>query len=334
MDNLKSTRSPLEAAAQTVGSETAEAFKLLADETRLAILLALWEEHEPLPDHNVPFSQLFDRVDYESRGNFSYHLEKLEGQFVTQHTERGGYELTTSGLKLVRSIIAGTGINDVTVDDVEIDEPCPICDARTTIHFQDGVVLWNCTRCAGVAPGVSEWGTVKDHMEGVLDLTQFEPAGVATRRPEELRAASKVAKHQKVRSMFNGVCPTCSGPVDSRLEYCENHDSSGACDTCGWLLALLVRFRCRVCEDYALTDPKKLPLFHPAVIAFYEEHGIATRVHTEDPGSARDLFDLMTDHDQELVSGDPLRVAITVSVDGDDVRVMLDETASVVDVRR
>jgi len=334
MDEVTSTESLLEAAAQTVGTNTTEAFKLLADETRLAILLALWEEHEPLPDHNVPFSRLLDRVDYDNRGNFSYHLEKLEGSFVTQHTERGGYELRTAGLKLVRSIIAGTGIDDVSVDDVEIDEPCPICDAPTTINYQDGVILWTCTECDGVAPGVSEWGAVKDHMDGVLDLTQFEPAGVAARRPAELRAASKVAKHQKVRSMFNGVCPTCSGPVDSRLEYCSDHDPRGGCDNCGWLLRLLAYFQCRTCEDYAIADPKKLPLFHPAVTAFYEDHGISTRVHTEDTGSARHIFDLMTDHGEELVSEDPLRVAVTAAVDGDDVRVTIDETASIVDVSR
>lgn len=333
MDDLQSTGSPLEDAASTVSSETAEAFRLLADETRLAILLALWEAHEPLPDHNVPFSQLLERVDYDNRGNFSYHLEKLEGAFVTQHTERGGYELRTAGLKLVRSIIAGTGIDDVTVDGVEIDDPCPICDATTTVNYHDGVVLWTCTECDGVAPGVSEWGTVKDHMDGVLDLTQFGPAGVATRRPVELRTASKVAKHQKARSMFNGVCPTCSGPVEGRIDYCEDHDTRGACDSCGWLLELLVRFQCRTCEDYALVDPGLLALFHPAVVALYEDHGISTRVHTGDRGSARRLFDIMTDHQRELVAEDPIRMAVTAAIDDDEVRVTFDETVTIVDVQ-
>jgi hypothetical protein len=99
-------------------------------------------------------------------------------------------------------------------------------------------------------------------------------------------------------------------------------------------LRLLAYFQCRTCEDYAIEDPKKLPLFHPAVTAFYEDHGISTRVHTEDTGSARHIFDLMTDHGEELVSEDPLRVAVTAAVDGDDVRVTIDETASIVDVSR
>ena len=158
MNEIAATDSPLEAAARTVGIDTTDALELLADETRLAILLALWEEHEPHADDAVPFSRLFDRVDYDNRGNFSYHLEKLEGQFVTQHTERGGYELRTSGLKFVRSLIAGTGLDDISVTDAEIGEPCPICGAPTAVNYHDGVVLWTCTECNGVAPGVSEWG--------------------------------------------------------------------------------------------------------------------------------------------------------------------------------
>ena len=308
MDKVQSTESPLEAAGRTIGSETTEAFKILANETRLAILLALWEEYETPPDDNVPFSRLLDRVDYDERGNFSYHLEKLEGPFVKQHAERGGYELQTSGLNLVRSIIAGTGIDDVSVKDAELDESCPVCDApTTTINYQDGVVLWTCTECDGIAPGVSMWGELKDHMEGELGLTQFEPAGVAERTPAELRAASQVARHQKARSMFNGVCPTCSGRADGRLEYCEDHD---------------------------IVSPKRLSLFHPTVIGFYDDHGISTRIQADDLESARHVFDLMTDQGAEIVSEDPLQVAVIPSIDGDEVRVTIDEKASIVDVSR
>lgn len=334
MDDAKSIESPLEAAAQTVDSDTIEAFKLLADETRLAILLALWEEYEPHADDNVPFSRLLDRVDYDNRGNFSYHLEKLEGTFVTQHTERGGYELRMSGLNLVQSIIAGTGIDDVSVAGAEIDESCPICDAPTAMNYQDGVAFWTCTECDGVAPGVSEWGTLKNHLERVLGLTQFEPAGVADRTPAELRAASMVAEHQKARSMFNGLCPTCSGPVEGWLEYCRDHDPRGVCDNCGWMLRVFAQYQCRICEDYADIDVGQLALFDPAVVAFYEDHGVSTRIHTEDLESARRLFDLMTSQEKELVSEDPLRVAVTASVDDDDVSVTFDETASIVDISR
>jgi hypothetical protein len=60
-----------------------DAFKRIADETRLAILLALWEAYEPFSDDNtLSFSELLNQVDYDTSGNFSYHLQKLEGYFV------------------------------------------------------------------------------------------------------------------------------------------------------------------------------------------------------------------------------------------------------------
>jgi hypothetical protein len=69
------------------------------------------------------------------------------------------------------------------------------------------------------------------------------------------------------------------------------------------------------------------------VVAFYEDHGVSTRIHTGELESARRLFDLMTSQQKELVSENPLRVAVTASVE-DDVSVTFDETASIVDISR
>src|SRR6056297_953643 len=55
--------SPLELAAGAAEPHVTEAFKLLSDEIRLAILLALWEVYDPRAENNaISFSQLFDRV--------------------------------------------------------------------------------------------------------------------------------------------------------------------------------------------------------------------------------------------------------------------------------
>ena len=109
MSDTSRIRSDRETDTGPSGEHISEVFGLLGNETRLNILLAIWEKQVPLAEDNtVPFSRLFERVDCDDRGTFSYHLEQLEGQFVTQHTERGGYELSIPGLKLVRTIIAGT----------------------------------------------------------------------------------------------------------------------------------------------------------------------------------------------------------------------------------
>ena len=83
---------------------------LLGDETRLAVLLAIWEGHDLRADDNaVPFSQIFERVGHDDPGNLRYHLKKLDGVFVTKADDEdgdGGDELTLAGQRLVGALVA------------------------------------------------------------------------------------------------------------------------------------------------------------------------------------------------------------------------------------
>lgn len=314
--------------ARTSDTRASEAFDLLGNETRLSILLAIWEDQVPLADDNpVPFSRIFDRVDLDDPGNVSYHLEQLEGQFITQHTDRGGYELLIPGLKLVRTIVAGTGVSDATLEPTELDQPCPLCGAPTEITYREGVVFLVCTECAGSAPG-------KADIDGALNGMYFEPAGLTDRSPEQLYAASIATTLQQARSLFNGVCPTCSGAVDGWLDCCPDHDPTDGCEQCGRLMGTFARFQCRVCKNFGVPNPGWLPLLHPAVISFYDDHGVSTRVQADDPESARRVYSLIYDHEWERLSEDPPRIAVTAARDGDEIRLTFDETVSVVDVQR
>jgi len=323
-------RDPTESAlAVDAGAATAatEAFALLGNETRLAVLLALWESYDPHAEENaVPFSRIFERVDYDDPGNLSYHLGKLEGQFVRQRAKGEGYELRIPGLKLVQAVVAGAGTGDARREQVEIDEPCPFCDAPTTVGYQEGVVVRACTACEGAAPERTE-------TEGFLSAVKFERAGLADRDAAELRAASSVATLRQVRSMFDGLCPTCSGAVEGWLDRCPDHEG-GVCDACGSRFPVRARFECRVCKDHSICSPKALALFHPAVVSLYDDHGISTRVRADDPEGAAHLQDLYDDHGLELVSEDPPKAAVTASCGGNEVRLVLDETVRVVNVLR
>ena len=63
MVSSDASESPLTTAAGAVGPETTEAFGLLANETRLAIMLALWEAYDPHAEDNaVGFTELRGRV--------------------------------------------------------------------------------------------------------------------------------------------------------------------------------------------------------------------------------------------------------------------------------
>lgn len=313
---------PTEAAAS-------EAFSLLGNETRLGILLAIWEEQVPLAEDNaVPFSRIYERVAIEDRGNCSYHLDKLEGRFIIQHAERGGYELLIPGLKLVRTIVAGTGISDAELEPTEIDQPCPRCGGRTRIFYRWGVVFLQCTECPGTAPPSTE-------IDGLLTAVYFEPAGVADRTPEELHTASVAAALQQARSFFDGICPTCSGPVDGRLVACENHDTTdGHCGACGGFEPVAARWECRICKNFGGGTLRRVALFHPAVVSLYDAHGISTRVRADDHEAAREVYEHLNGHEIELVSADPPRAAVTVRLGDDAVRLTVDETTQIVDVDR
>jgi len=324
----KSTELPIEDAVGEAGTHTTEAFALLADETRLAILLALWEAYDPqAEDNSVRFSEIFDRVDYDDPGNLSYHLEKLEGQFVQQQAQGEGYEIRTTGLKLIRSIIAGAGVQDVTLEATEIDQACPFCGASTTISYQDGLVIHTCTECEGATPERTD-------TEGLLSMIPFDPVGLRDRSPEEIRAASTVAALRGAQALFDGLCPACSGPVDGWFEYCTDHDATGICEACGTKVPVRARFQCRVCRNHKVDPLQGLALFHPVVVSFYDDHGVSVRVQADDFETVKRFYDLMDSHEVKLVSTEPPRAEVAVAYSDDEMQLIFDDTVSVVDVHR
>lgn len=326
--STESTDLPIDAAAGEAGLHTTEAFALLADETRLAILLALWEAYDPQADDNtVPFSEIFDHVDYDDPGNLSYHLQKLEGQFVQQQGEGEGYRIRTTGLKLVRSVIAGAGVQDMTLEPSEIDQQCPLCGAPTTISYRDGLVIHSCTECDGAAPEQSD-------TDGLLSMAPFDPAGLIDRTPEKIQAASTIATLRRAQTLFDGLCPACSGSVDGWFEYCGDHDTTETCENCQLRFAARARFQCRICRNHKIQPPQGLVLFHPAVASFYDDHGVSTRVRADDVGTVTRFYDLMDEHEVAVVSEEPLRVVVTATYNDDEIQLTFDDTVSAVDVRR
>lgn len=320
--------SSIEAAAGSADSAAVEAFKLVSNETRLAILLALWDAYGR-PDENenaLSFGALYDRVDYRDRGNFRHHLERLEGQYV-RRTEDGGYQLRHTGMKLVQTVIGGAGVTDAELEPAEVDGACEECDAPAAVLYKDGILYHVCTDCRG------EW-TVPEHEYGCLNAVPLPPAGLVDRTPDELLAAAEVEAYRRMRSMYQGLCDICSGKVDGWLELCTEHAAEGTCDRCGWRYPARAMFQCRACGSIHSVRPSRLCVFHPAVIAFLYDRGVTTRWHAEDLDGLEHLGDHAPSYDTEIVSADPHRVAVTVTLDGDDRRVAIDESVTIVDSSR
>ena len=328
MSTPDANASSVEAAAGGADSAAVEAFKLVGNETRLAILLALWENHGR-PDENdnaLSFGTLYNRVEYHDRGNFRHHLKRLEEQYV-RRTDDGGYQLRHTGMKLVQTIIGGAGVMDTELDPGEIDGTCEFCGASAAVTYHDGILYHVCTDCDG------QW-TVPEHEYGCLNAVPLPPAGIVDRTPDELIAAAEVEAYRRMRTMFQGLCDICSGKVEGWLELCTDHASEGTCDRCGWRYPARAMFRCRVCKSMHSVRPSRLCVFHPAVIAFLYDRGVTTRWHAEDLDGLEHLGEHDPSYDFEIISEDPHRVAVTVTLDGDDLRVTFDESVTVVDTSK
>ncbi len=304
---------------------------MLGNQTRLEILLAIWEAHDLLADDNgVAFSQIRERVAHDDPGNLRYHLQQLDGQFVHQRAERGGYELRVPAKQLIKAVIAGAGVHDEALEPTEIDQDCPFCGAPTAMSYREGTLFWACQECDGMTPG-RDFASFDP--QGPLTGHPFDPAGLDEWSPEELWGASTVVGWRRLRSAFDGVCPSCSAPVDGWFEWCADHDPAG-CDDCGLRFGTTAHFRCRTCGHHDGASPGHLALFHPSVVAFYDDHGVSTRVRVDDVDNATLVYELGLEHEVRVVDEDPLRVVVTASHDGETIRLTFDESVRVVDVAR
>lgn len=308
-------------------SRVSTAFKDLANETRLTILLALWEAYEPLADDNaLPFSTLREHVGTRDSGQFNYHLSKLTGHFVRQTDD--GYELTDAALRLIRGVIAGSGIEDPTMPSTPIDVACSRCGARPVeVGYHDEAVHLVCTSCEGFIGG----GTFP---AGTIGRFEFEPAGLAGRTPEEVFAASWLSENAQNRMCQSGICPECSGRIERSVMVCDEHapGETAVCPNCERRDAVRVRYVCSVCKYWNEGPATAVLIDHPAIAAFYDRHGIDLNFHVTDIEAARRTWATIWEWDQELVSVDPVEVVVTVPCESEVLEITLDGDLTVVDV--
>lgn len=325
MVNRKGSESPLDAAAGAAGPGAVDAFKRIGDETRLAILLALWEAYEPFADdHALSFSELLEQVDYDTSGNFSYHLQKLEGHFVTSTPD--GYRLKQAGHRLIRTVIAGTGLTDTALAPTEIDTDCVICGDSLAITYEDEHLYTVCDGCGG------KFDPDGDRPPGTVMEFAFEPAGLSRSSAEDIFAASVFHAMQKFTMQMGGLCPDCAGPVDGSIHVCEAHDPEDVCPNCGRRDRIKARWICTVCKNAGHGPPGANLVLHPRVVAFYADRGFEIGYNTTDFETIVRILGAMSDHEQELVSMDPLRVRVTIRYGGDELRLVVDDSMHVVDV--
>ena len=164
-------------------------------------------------------------------------------------------------------------------------------------------------------------------------MSEFPPSGLRDRTPNEISHADWIWSAHRRDSVMDGVCPECAGnmPITS-IDICDDHqpdwDEYEYCENCGSIFWILVSHVCEQCK-YRWTMPVSNYLtMEPAVTAFYYEHGVEFDFATSEQ------FSLLLDVEKELVSENPLRIRLTIPLEGDQLSLTYDGRMEVVSTER
>ena len=300
-----------------------EAFHLLSDETRLELLQALWDAHDPMDAAPVRFAELRERVTADDPGGIYYHLDKLTTHFV-RRTE-AGYELREAGKRIVRMLLSGTAIDDPEIEPVAVDISCWYCGGQPEWSYRDGWRYLECTSC--------EARCVDSFEPGVISKNEFPPSGLRARDPNEINEADRIWSTHRRASVMDGVCPECAGPMPvTSVAVCDDHrpdwDEYQFCASCGSIFWMLVSHVCAECKYRWRMPTLFYPSRLPEAVAFYHDHGVEFDLATHEQRA------LLLDFREEVVSEDPLRIRITIPADDEELRLTYDDRMAVVETSR
>jgi len=292
-----------------------DAFGLVANEIRVAILEALWEAQDP-----VVFSQLQDVVGVADSGQFNYHLDKLAGRFVrkvlgetedddeweeerlhaTDRRPGEGYVLTYAGKRVVTAIISGTFTESATVEPIPVGD-CYRCTGQLTARYVEERVTIACEDCG--AP---------------ISTYEAPPNLVRGYEREELPAALSRWALTQIETARRGFCPFCTGRTHTNL----GGKVAGGPDI------PIVEYECETCGVTSSSAVSTIVLTCPEVVSFHEEHGIDL---AETPAWE---LEWVFQESGTVENKDPYQVVITPNIDGDKMHVTLDEEMQVIEVER
>lgn len=281
------------------------AFTLVANDIRLNILRALWELYtdDPAPEPEpVQFSELKERVGIRDSGQFHYHLDELVPLLVNRH--EAGYTITYAGAQIVGAGFSGVYTDADTTLDTQTIGGCSNCDGTLGLRYEHGHAVVTCDSCDArrimSAPPI------------LVDAHDVEA------NPERFGIFT-LAKLQQVS---RGFCHLCGGPVEGAVAD-SSFDREGDTNE-----AVKVVYECTTCEASFYTAAATTVLDHPAVVSLLHDAGIDYR---EIPswGITRVLAS-----EERVRDDDPVRVEVTVTVDGVDLTLVLDENLTVTEYNR
>jgi len=282
-----------------------DVFGVLADETRIAILEALWEAEAPA----LSFSALREAVGLRDSGQFNYHLNQLVGRFVTKTAD--GYALSQAGQQINGAIAAGAYTMTGSIDPIDIDPPCPTCGGARQLRYEDETVTVECGAC--------EVG----HQFGV------PPGAFAGYDREAVPRVAGRYLETMIAHLNNDFCPFCDGRVTVTVGPAPEIASATPpdADVPPEIAEVpLIEYTCQQC---GATPTAGLPLAlldHPAVVQFFHDRGVDV-----DAQSVWAFADVNPDR-QTVRSRDPFRASVTYTTGEAAITLVVDDALTVVAV--
>jgi DNA-binding transcriptional ArsR family regulator len=283
-----------------------QAFSVLGNETRLAILRALADA-----DGTLSFTELRSRVGLRQGTQFNYHLTKLVGHFVEKH--KAGYSLREPGRRVVQAVLAGAVEDGPWLPPTSIEYDCHFCGAAIEVRYLDGWFSMHCPTCFEARSA----STTADEY-GNLASMPFPPAGMEGRSPLAALRAAATWIHLDAVAVSSGVCPRCSAPVECTVNACVEHDvtpETDCCPRCEKHHAIRPYFECTNCV-FEFDGPVVMGLLAtPELLAFVGEHGLNVTSMGVDWG---------WEYKEEVVATDPFEARLVFTIDGDSLTLVVD----------
>lgn len=277
-----------------------DAITALGNSKRLEILLALdkVEQEHQKPWHTMSFTELYDAVDVDSTSQFSYHLDQLVGQFVSETPD--GYRLTYSGNKIVRTVISDVYESTSKFEDSEVSGTCLFCEEASLLATLDAEQFRiRCTSCDAIL------------------VTDFFPKSQTRGRTTEEIIESVGYRIWSMHIQLRGdVCPECFGRVDTAFDVYEHNGK----------IHHLYSSTCRECK-YIISIPIEVTAaFHPAVLHQFWEHDISL---LDVP--LWEFFEYITSDVivTNIVSDDPVTATFEITLNDETIHLKMDDTGTV-----
>lgn len=276
-------------------AEYGASFGELANTTRLEVVQSLAAGETP-----VGYTELFEQVAVDDRGQFNYHLRQLVDTYVRKTGD--GYRLTQSGARAA-NVLASNALQRGEDQPFErIDSQCGACGhAAVEIGYRDGEAIVRCPDC-----------------ERRLTRFDFPSAAAASAAPDAFAHAFARRTEAYFRMADDGVCPFCAHALSTELRPTAATHADDVPVVC----------HCSTCPA-GIRGPVGLLLANrPRVQSLFAEAGVSFR---ETPFWE---FDWCTFDAPAVQETDPLVTTLTIEIGDSAATVLVNERLEILEFDR